>query len=201
MRELPPAFGAETYPGKPLECKSEMKTSRKTKNRAHSARRVLCLGNELMADDALGPLIAKQFDGKEGNAVLYIADAGFRLMDFILNVSDLLVIDTIQTGRAKPGTILVFREKDLVAASGPSSHFIGLLEILKLGRKLRLPIPKKVLVVAVEAADISTIGGNLHPKVQAVLPIVVDLVRSFLRSSLELRRARHRISKRSRENV
>jgi len=162
---------------------------RKTKSSAYSVKRVLCLGNELMADDAFGQIVARQLEGGHSDAVIYTSAAGFRLMDFVLNVSDLLVIDTIQTGAAKPGTVHVFNEKDLSADPLRGSHFVGLLEILLTGRKLRLPIPNRILIIAVEAADTSTIGGALHPAVQAAVPIVVNMVRGFLAGSTELRKA------------
>ncbi len=148
-------------------------------------RRVLCLGNELLADDALGLAIAEQFEQFEADSVIYTPVAGFALLDHILDVSDLLVVDTVRTGAARPGTIHVFHEKDLHAPSGPSSHYVGLLETLALGRTLHLPVPKEVMIAAVEAADTSTIGGAMHPAVRAAVPFVVNRVRRFLDSPLQ----------------
>jgi len=143
-------------------------------------RRVLCLGNELLADDVLGRAVAEQFEQSRVDSVIYTSAAGFALLDHILDVSDLLVVDTIQTGAARPGTVHVFREEDLQAASGPSPHYLGLVESLVLGRKVHLPVPNKVVIVAVEAADTSTIGGAMHPAVRDAVPLVVGLVRRFL---------------------
>jgi len=150
---------------------------------APPVRRALCLGNELMADDAFGPIVAAEFEGGVTDSVVHTSAAGFGLMDHVLDVTDLLVIDTIKTGTAKPGTVFVLDESDLRASRGPSSHFVGLLEMLLIGRKLRLPFPQRVLIVAVEARDISTIGAGLHPEVRAAVPVVVNMVRGFLNGS------------------
>lgn len=150
---------------------------------APPVRRAVCLGNELMADDAFGPIVAAEFDGQVPSSVIHASAAGFGLMDYFLNVTDLLVIDTIKMGSSKPGDVFVFREDDLHAARGPSSHFVGLLEMLQIGRKLRLPFPQRVIIVAVEAQDLSTIGAALHPEVRAAVPVVVNLVRGFLNGS------------------
>lgn len=153
---------------------------------AMSGRRVLCLGNELLADDALGPAVAARFERFRGDSVVYTSATGVALLDDVLNVSDLLVVDSIQTGTAKPGTVHIFLEEDLQAAPGPSSHYVGLFETLALGRRLHLSVPKQVVIVAVEAADTSTIGAAMHPAVRAAVPSVVNLVRRFLDTSLQM---------------
>src|ERR1017187_6800541 len=72
-----------------------------------TSTRVLGLGNEILGDDALGILVARQVQARFGEAVEVVSSSqsGFHVMDEMLGVSRLLVVDSIRTGAAKPGTV------------------------------------------------------------------------------------------------
>lgn len=89
---------------------------------ARSGRRVLCLGNELLAGDALGWVAAEQCEQLEGESVTYASATGYDILENLLDVSDFFVVDTFQTDAAEAGTVDVFHEEDMNAASGPSPH-------------------------------------------------------------------------------
>src|ERR1035441_6386738 len=71
--------------------------------------RVLGLGNEILSDDALGIRVAREAEARFGSGVDVVcsSEAGFHGMDELLDVSRLVVVDSIQTGAARPGTIYV----------------------------------------------------------------------------------------------
>jgi hydrogenase maturation protease len=144
--------------------------------------RLLGLGNEILADDAFGILaareVARRFQGEI--EVVQSSSAGYDLMDHLLGARRLLVVDTIVTGRARPGAISVFTADRVQPAPGGSPHFLGLFEVLAVGRKLHLDVPKEIIVIAVEASDCVTVGGPIHPDVQSAIPEVVELVGQFL---------------------
>lgn len=140
-----------------------------------AAIRILCLGNDLLADDALGRAAADQLAGAAGGdvEVVYAPSAGFALLDHVTGtLQHLLLVDAIHTGTTDPGTIHEFRVADLVTPAGPSPHYVGLLEVLQLARALDLGAPDDVMVLAVETADEITVGGAMHPLVQAAIPRV-----------------------------
>lgn len=148
-----------------------------------SSVRLLGLGNEILADDAFGILVAREVQRRfEGRIeVAHSSAAGYDLMEHLLGARRLLVVDTIVTGRAKPGAISVFTaDRVQPAAPGGSPHFLGLCEVLAVGRKLDLDVPKETIVIAVEASDCTTVGGPMHPDVQSAMPAVVELVGRFL---------------------
>lgn len=147
-----------------------------------ASARVLCLGNELLADDALGSVVAEHLRRLTlpGVDVVDTSVTGFHLLDHILNVRRLLVIDTILTGTADPGTVFLLREEDVRAVPGGSPHYIGLFEALAVGRKLGLAVPEEVAIIAVEAADCCTVGGRMHPSVLAAVPTALNLALEFL---------------------
>jgi hydrogenase maturation protease len=141
--------------------------------------RVLGLGNEILADDAFGILVAQRIRDVAARGEVEVAvssEAGFRLLDAILDCSRLVVVDTVETGRAAPGTIYVTDERDLPAARAQCPHGLGLFDALALGRQLDLPVPEQVTIVAVEAADCLTVGGSMHPAVIAAVARVAELI-------------------------
>ncbi len=141
--------------------------------------RVLCLGNELLADDSLGAAVAEAMRGLASPEVeiLHTPESGFHLLDYVLGARSLVVIDTVISGAAPPGTIHVFREDDLRTAPGGSPHAVGLQETLAVARALGLQVPENTVIFAVEAADCSTLGGAMHPAVRAAIPQLVSMVR------------------------
>lgn len=145
--------------------------------------RILCLGNEILADDAFGMAVAAQIRQVSPVEVVESSLSGFNLLDYIQDVSCLIVIDTVQTGTAEPGTVFVFCEEDLESVPGGSPHYIGLFEALRLARKLQQNVPGEVVILAVEAADCWTLGGPMHPAVQAAVPVVVNMVQQIIRAS------------------
>lgn len=148
------------------------------------AIRVLCLGNDLLADDSLGSLVAERMRQFAPPNVEVIAtpEAGFHLLDYVLDVHRLVVVDTVVTGTASPGTIHEFHEGDLEALPGGSPHYVGLHETLALARCLHLPVAEEVIFLAVEASDCLTVGGAMHPTVRGAVPSVVRRVRELLRT-------------------
>jgi hydrogenase maturation protease len=170
--------------------------------------RVLCLGNELIADDALGIVVghrlcrrlaaegtrvaprtagdpavsvrAFELPGVGRVEVVATALTGMYLLDAVVGASRLVVVDTVATGAADPGTVLELGEQDLVGPRGGSPHYVGLLEALDLARGLGLAVPSDVVFVAVEAGDSTTVGGRMTASVRAALPAVVERVTALV---------------------
>ncbi len=147
------------------------------------AKRVLCLGNELLADDALGALVAARLRAAAppDTEIVFSEESGLRLIDYVQGVSLLVVVDSIASGQYAPGTIRVLSELECKGSAGAAPHYVGLFDVLSLARSLALPVPDRVCVVAVEAADTLTIGGGLSPAVQACIPRVVKQVLDICR--------------------
>lgn len=142
-----------------------------------STVRALCLGNEILADDAFGKVVGQRLSRDiPGLEVVESSASGFDLIDYLQNVCCLLVVDTVQTGRAGPGTIHILQDGDVESSAGCSPHYVGLFETLRLARELRLPVAKQVVILAVEAADCTTLGGPMHPAVNEAVPIVVERI-------------------------
>jgi len=170
--------------------------------------RVLCLGNDLIADDALGIVAARwlcrrlaasgtprlagpAFDPAAtvhafhypGAGVVEVVETGLTgmyLLEAVVGAARLIVVDTVVTGSAPAGTVEVLEEADFATVSGGSPHYVGLFEALELARALGLEVPAEVAIVAVEAGDHLTVGGGMTAAVGAAVPIVVEQVLALL---------------------
>lgn len=147
-------------------------------------KRVLCLGNDLLADDALGPLVARRLRQLElpDVEVVETSETGFYLLESFLNCTSLLVVDSIVSGNFPPGTVRLLREQEVAKIPGTSPHYVGLFEALALGRALQLAVPERLTLIVVEAADCFTVGGEMHPAVTAAVPAVIEFAREILRT-------------------
>lgn len=150
-----------------------------TRNRIRT--RFLCLGNDLLADDAFGLVVGRELRrvATDNTDVVESSESGFRLIDYLTGASRVVVIDTVQTGTAEPGTVFTFELDDLCATPGGSPHYVGLSETLALGRLLNLPVADELIVVAVEAADCVSVGGDMHKDVRAAIPRVLKMAEAF----------------------
>ena len=136
---------------------------------------VLGLGNDLIADDGLGLLAARELAVTHGHLadVVETGLAGLALLDLFLEYDRALVIDAIQTGTHPPGTILAIRGDELSAVVAPSPHYAGLPELFALAQAMGLAFPRDVRILAMEVEDAATIGAGLTPAVAAALPTLV----------------------------
>lgn len=147
--------------------------------------RLLGLGNEILADDAFGIWAAREVRRRYGGVIDVVtsSESGFRLMDHVVGARRLLVVDTIQTGRANPGTMHILDDAALRDAPGGSPHRIGLFEVIEAARALGLRVPRRVTILAVEAADCTTVGGEMCPELRTAVPLVADWVGRLLEDS------------------
>lgn len=175
--------------------------------------RVLCLGNELIADDGVGPIVARALlerltlasattprDVSTDPAVtahafelprvgqvelVETALTGMYLLDAVVGASRLIIVDSVVTGTSDPGTVLELREHDLEGPRGSSPHYIGLLETLDLARGLDLDLAADIVIVAVEAGDYWTVGGSMTDAVGASLPLVIERTMALIEGATE----------------
>jgi hydrogenase maturation protease len=146
---------------------------------------LLGLGNELLADDALGILVAREVRRRLGPEadVVESSESGFRLLDAIEGATRLLVVDTVTAGGVEPGTIYTFLPDRVPRGAPAVPHGLGLFETLALGRLLGLAVPETVAMVLVEATDCTTVGGAMDPRVRQSIPQIADWAAQFLSAS------------------
>ena len=139
---------------------------------------VLGLGNDILADDAVGILAARALKERL-EAVADVQETswhGVALLELFIGYERAILLDAVMTGKHAPGTIIEINPDELSPVQGASPHFTGLPEMIAMARELELEFPKNFRIFAVEVADPHTVGGEMTPAVRDAIPALCDLV-------------------------
>lgn len=158
--------------------------------------RIIGLGNTILSDDGVGIYAARELRKRLVAAgladrvdVVETETAGFGLMELLTGWKRVILIDSIQFDDLDPGTVVRIDPQDLrTSLRLRSVHEIDLPTVLALGRKLNLPMPDQVEIVAIQAQDALTVGESLTPAVErgmneAVSAVLTDLCAQLIRHS------------------
>ena len=139
---------------------------------------VLGLGNELLADDAVGIHAARELERRVADRAEVVTTAlhGLALLDVLAGYDAAVIVDAVLTGRHPVGEVFEIDPTALRPIAGASPHFAGLPELLALADRLGLQFPTRLRVVAVEVRDLHTVGGAMTPEVSGALPRLCDAV-------------------------
>ncbi len=134
---------------------------------------VVCIGNDLVADDGVGHAIFKQLSEQTlppGTHLKMLGLGGMSLLDEFDGEDLLVVVDAVQFGTA-PGTIHVMDWSSLPKAdSHVSCHGIGIREAIEVSRKLYPEkTPATVHLVGVEGKCFDRLGEGLSEEVAAAV--------------------------------
>ena len=145
---------------------------------------LLGLGNDILSDDAVGLRVARrlrdEFAHDDRIDVQETQEMGLALLDFIVGYRHVILVDSIQTGKAPPGTLHELDADTLRTLTGGTPHFVGVGETLALGRQLGLAMPDRVTIFAIEVADPFTLGTQMTPELERALPSLLERVRAAL---------------------
>lgn len=135
---------------------------------------VACIGNDLVADDAVGCAVHERLAAAslpEGVRLELLAAGGFRLLDALRDEEILIVVDAVQLG-ASAGTVHVLEWNDIPDAPGlpVTAHGIGIREVIDIGRILGdRRIPARITLVGIEGRDFDGVGRPMTPEVEAAV--------------------------------
>ena len=136
---------------------------------------VLALGNDILGDDRIALEAAEllQAGRPPGVQFVYSAEAGFALMEKMTGYRQVLILDSVMTGRHPPGTVLEMNRDDFRKIVAPSPHYAGLPEIFRLADCLDLDMPTELRIVAMEVQDPYQVREQMSAQVRAGLPAFV----------------------------
>jgi len=147
---------------------------------------ILGLGNPLLTDDAVGILAARRLAQCLGNrADVTIEEAsvgGLQLAEMLAGYDRAILIDAICTPGGVPGTVYRLSPADFRGSPRAAGlHDMSFAEALALLRGLGTALPEEIVILAVEAADVTTFGEECTPMVAQAIPQVVTAVVAMLR--------------------
>ncbi|MFH2002140.1 MAG: hydrogenase maturation protease [Planctomycetota bacterium] len=145
---------------------------------------IIGIGSPILGDDGVGihAVRALKEDARLCHLpALELGTAGLSLLDFIEDHDSLIVIDAIRTG-APPGTVHSLCGEDVTQCVHlGSGHDADLPAVLSLGKKLKgAHMPRDILVIAVEAANLTQFSEDLTPEVKAAIPRVLRTIEAAI---------------------
>lgn len=142
---------------------------------------LLGLGNTILKDDGVGIYAlrrVKERHSQNGWDFEESALSGCKLLDIILDYRNVLIVDSIMVEEKKPGEILTFALEELNTPFGQSPHYIGLPYMLEIAKVMKLNIPDRIDVIAINVNDPFTIHEGLSPEIGKRLPEFVRTIES-----------------------
>lgn len=142
---------------------------------------ILGVGNLLLKDEGVGIHVIRALENEELPPNVSLMDGGtggLHLIAWIQDYDRIIMVDATLDDNP-PGTIRLIRPR--YATDFPplmSAHEIGLRDMIE-AMILTGKLPDIQLIV-ISAADISDVGMELTPVVEAAVPKVVELIRSCL---------------------
>lgn len=136
---------------------------------------ILGFGNPILTDDAVGIRIAQELErGFPDITVEATSEAGLSILEEVTGYQKLVIIDSIKTGKGKPGELYKLTLEDLKPKSDfSSSHGLDIATAFKLGERLGYPLPEQVSIYAVEVKDNTTFGEECTPEIEQSISLIV----------------------------
>lgn len=136
---------------------------------------VLGVGNPVLTDDAVGFRVAHLIKAaKPELTVIETVEAGLTLLELITGYERVIIIDSVKTGRGKPGTLhqLTLDQID-PSWNFCSTHGIDIRMAFKLAHKLDYKLPAKISIYGIEVEDNTSFGEKCTEKVEQSIPRIV----------------------------
>ena len=144
---------------------------------------VLGLGNDILGDDGVGLLAARELKKQIENLPLDVSEtalAGFELLDMLQGYEKVLILDAVVTKKHQPGTVLELSAEQFKHATAVSPHYGGLPEVLKLAEKLQIKFPTDIRILAVEIEPPYQLREGLSSVIQSSISDLIQRAKEIL---------------------
>ena len=136
---------------------------------------VLGVGNPILTDDAVGFRVAHLIQAaKPELTVIETVEAGLTLLELVNGYERVIIIDSVKTGRVKPGTLHQLSLDQIDPTwNFCSTHGIDIRMAFELGRKLDYKLPAKISIYGIEVEDNINFGEKCTKNVEQSIPWIV----------------------------
>ena len=144
---------------------------------------VIGIGNLLRADDGVGIHVIQRLEDEiKGCDAVDMATAGIDLLEHIRGREKVVIVDAIITG-SEPGTIHRVSIHEMRSPAFAKTHGLNLYGTLMLGQLLYPDeMPKKLLILGVEASDVDSFSTGLSPKVEQSIPDIIGTIKEEMKN-------------------
>lgn len=145
---------------------------------------VLGIGNSILGDDgvAFHVIESLESDPPPGDVTFTASDvSGLAILDLITDYDEAVIVDAIQTVNGTPGEIYRLEVSDFrVTKHTISPHDVDLPTALEIGKILKIKLPSKISIVAIEIPDAYEFSTILSETVAAAIPAAVQMTMDIL---------------------
>ncbi len=138
---------------------------------------VIGVGNRMMGDDAVGPIVIDRLNGRLSESVALVESVGdaTHLLDTWRDARLTVIVDAVVSGGV-PGSVHRIDGKMGFPSSwrSASTHLIGVVEAIDLGSAVDM-MPDELVVYGIEVGEVEP-GVELAPEIDAAADEVVAMV-------------------------
>jgi len=147
-------------------------------------------GNPILKNDCIGIKIGKRLENdlsRQKN--IHISEFVGSPLDLVIQFAGyqtVILVDSMMTGTLDIGTVVVFKEEDLLDHSKNfhSLHGINLPEALAISKSFDFPLPPRILLIGIEVGEAKefgeTLSDELNAKMEDIYQNVVHIVSGVL---------------------
>lgn len=141
---------------------------------------IICIGNELIADDAVGFEIYNRLAGCKAR-LEFCSVGGIDMLPLLEGETDMIVVDAVQFGEP-PGSIHVIPWESLPSNSTAiSSHGLGLRETIEIGKILYPEImPERITLIGIEGRCFNRTREYMTAEVEGAIAKAVTTIEDFI---------------------
>lgn len=147
---------------------------------------VLGLGNEILGDDAIGIIVARELS-KYLDKSIDIKEtflSGLELLDIITGYDIVFIIDSIKTNDP-PGTLYELDIKNLPKALPLSPHYTGVPELIAIATAIGYKMPKRIKILAINVKDPYTIREGISYELKEKLPKIIRKIIMIINKEID----------------
>jgi hydrogenase maturation protease len=141
---------------------------------------ILGLGNPILSDDGVGIRVARELEDSLDQPEITVMEtslAGLSLLDLLTNFDRAIIIDAIQTREGKVGQVYRLEPGAFeVTQHAATPHDVNFATALELGSRLGLPLPRQIIIFAIEVADVINYSEECTPEVERAIPVCVEKI-------------------------
>ncbi len=111
---------------------------------------------------------------------------GFSLLDIVSGYEKLIIIDSILTGEKEVGFVHEIKIEDLLVNSLKSSHYASIPDLYLLSKKLNIPFPEKIFILAIEVKDPFEINENFSDEIKEKILEIENKIEEKIKKYLNM---------------
>lgn len=150
---------------------------------------VIGLGSPFLTDDSVGPKVVRALAERSLPNVRLVEShaGGLLLLEELEGSERAVIIDALVDSNRSPGDVVI-GGLQTATNNASCSHDCSLAETLHIGRSLGMALPAddNIHLVAIVAADVTTLSESLTPQIAKKLDYVCNVVCSLLDEKIHI---------------